>query len=125
MESREVEIGIEYNDYIKSLTKEELVDLIIGNNYRAPILTRNERKYSRPQITWGINKLNNKRDIDIRYTKEDVLEILSNIEGLRYENFFSYDYFTFEIKKPEFWVFLTIAFALGFGWILAITMLLW
>ena len=96
---------IKYKEYIESLPKQELIDLIVGTEEIAPLLTRNEPTYSRPQITWGINKLNKERKVGLEYTQDDVLKILSNIERLRYDKFFNYDYFTFEIRKPSFWVF--------------------
>lgn len=98
----------EYKKYIESLTKEELVDLIVGTEDIAPLLTRDEPTYSRPQITWGINKLNKERKVGLEYTQDDVLKILNYIERMSYENFYIYNYFTFELRKPSILVVILI-----------------
>lgn len=105
----------EYNKYIKSLDKSELVNLIIGTNSKPPLLTRDEPKYSRPQILWALNKLRNltNKEVSFDYTEQQVDALMNIIEGMKWDKFYNYDYLRFDVKKPSlYWAMIILLLAL-------------
>ena len=106
----------EYKEYIDSLSKKELKELIIGTKEIPPLLTRDEPTYSRPQITWGLNKFMKEDKLiqqDFGECEQVVYAIMNNIERLKWTSFYNYDYLRFDIKKPSFyWVILILLFSL-------------
>lgn len=95
----------EYSKYIHSLNKEELVDLILGDENSIPALTRKEPNFNRPQLIWAINKIDRFDSIDFD-DKEYIAESLINkMLGHKWDKFYNYDYIRFDIKKPSlYWV---------------------
>lgn len=98
----------DYAKYIKSLDKSELVNLIIGTDEKPPLLTRDEPKYSRPQILWAMNSLYKKADgkfiegeVGFSETESFVENIMNEIEGMKWDKFYNYDYLRFDVKKPS------------------------
>lgn len=104
----------EFKEYLGTLTKEELINIIIGDEDRPPILTRNEKGYSRPQMIWSLNKLNNG---DFKKNENTINSMISIIEGYRWDKFYNYNYLRFDIRKPSFYIVLIIIgftfFAIG------------
>lgn len=97
----------DYAKYISSLSKIELIKLIIGTDNKPPLLTRNEPKYSRPQILWGLVKALETYPVKVVFDDLENLtdEIMNKIECMKWENFYNYDYIRFDIRKPSlYWV---------------------
>lgn len=109
----------EYKKHIEKLSREELIELIVGDDSKPPLLTRNEPTYSRPQILWGFNKFMKEDNLiqqDFGEAEQVVYQVLNNIEGLMWTSFYNYDYLRFDIKKPSFWIIVFMS---------ASTMVLW
>ena len=99
--------NLNYKKYIESLTKEELIEKILGSDYHPPLLTRNEPTYSRPQILWGIKKCydESEKKVSLEEADEFVDDIMNKIEGYKWDSFYNYDWIRFDIRKPSFyWV---------------------
>lgn len=86
-----------YKEYIESLNKKQLVELICGNDKKPPLLTRNEPKYSRSQLIWGLIK---SRKISLEEAEEITEGVMNKIEGYKWDKFYNYDYFRLDIRKP-------------------------
>lgn len=101
-----------YREFISRLPKEELVDIICGSDSVPPILTRDEPKFSRPQLIWGIKIVCNLNFKDSEAMAEN---IINKIVGHKWDLLYNYDYFRFDIKKPGFWVSVLILFFSLYG----------
>lgn len=114
--------GLTYKEYIVLKKHSELVDMIVGDENNPPLLTRNEKKYSRPQIIWAINKINKDKEIPFDFSEKEAEDLINKLEGYKWYNFHNYDYLRFDIRKPSFSVFI-IAFifsAIGVAYVLSI-----
>lgn len=104
--------NMSYQDWIKSHSKKQLQDLIIGEGDNPPLTTRDEPKFTRPQLIWAMSKLNKNKIKGFTYTEKDVDEIISLMQGFKWDLFYNYDYVRFDIRKPSLYIFLIL---IGFG----------
>lgn len=113
-----------YKEYINSLSKQELVDKIVGSEDNPPIITRDEPKYNRVQIIWAINKMKVKKiDLETLDAKDEFVDsIMNTLSGFDWKLFYNYDYIRLDVRKPGFYFFIIMVFALFFllGFILYI-----
>ena len=98
----------EYKEYIDSISKKELKELIIGTKEIPPLLTRDEPTYSRPQLIWAMNKLYKEANgkfvegkIGFKESEDFVKDIMNTIERMPWDKFYNYDYLRFDVKKPS------------------------
>jgi hypothetical protein len=96
----------DYKKYLMAKTKKELVDLIAGDDINAPILTRDEPKYTRPQLLWAMNNITG----EFESAEEMINKLMNELEGFEWDKFYNYNYLRFDIKKPGFYIMLGILF---------------
>jgi len=107
-----------YNKYISSLSKKELVELIVGTNEKPPLLLPDEPKFSRPQLIWAMLKL---KGWNLNSVELEVNYIINKIQGHKWDLLYNYNYLRFDVKKPSLYVVLILLIFSLFG----IIMMFW
>jgi hypothetical protein len=101
-----------YRDYIETLHKKQLVNLICGDDEDPPILTRNEPTYSRPQIIWALMRV---QKMDLEEAEAVTESLINKLEGFQWDKLYNYDWARFDVKKPGFRMVLIIMVLASIG----------
>lgn len=107
-----------YKKYLEDMEKDQLIEMIGGNDHEPPILTRDEPRYSRPQLIWALHKI---RDhYTLKVNEEYAEKIIDTINQHRWDLIYNYDWIRFDIRKPGFYMFLAFSFfsIVGAAWCL-------
>lgn len=108
--------NFDYNEYLDSLDKEDLIEIVKGNEESMPV-NKSEPRFHRTQILWGLNRLakreNNYNLSSFESLDELTEDLISELAGYKWDNFYRYDFLRFDFKKPN-----TYKFLLIFGFIL-------